>query len=308
VLTVTFDLFSGLPNPSFVVVDDAEARAVVREIEDNRALFGDGPGPETPLGFRGVVIEPLADDDPQATTVPDATYVPVGAGAEAGSALAERLIGLSDRADVMLPATVVELTLDMPLKEVLTRQLQGSPSGRTTEADAPPSTSEGETAQAPTPAAEVTCFIERAPYNPGFWNNDATIRSTNNCYNYASNKRTNTFAQPGRGCGQMYTAITCSEVARGALCDGLHVRYSCFPDSEAPRYVVALVVAPGPGFVDFHWYRWMQEGFWGHKPGSTPVRNVDNSGRLITDPQTCDRGPYTHFCGYFYTCRTQVIR
>jgi len=51
---------------------------------------------------------------------------------------------------------------------------------------------------------------------------------------------------------------------------------------NAPRYLVALVVAPGPGFRDFHWFRKQSGGFWGHKPCGTEARNVDNSGLLIT--------------------------
>jgi hypothetical protein len=104
----------------------------------------------------------------------------------------------------------------------------------------------------------------------------------------------------------MYTAVNCTEVTRAALCDGLHHRFNCFPDSEKPRYLVALVIAPSIG--DFHWYRKNKEGFWSHKPGQTPVRNVDNSTHVINDPQFCDRGPYTQFCGYFYTCKSQRVR
>ena len=52
--------------------------------------------------------------------------------------------------------------------------------------------------------------------------------------------------------------------------------------------------------VDFHWYRKNAEGFWSHKPGGTAVRNIDNSGVIIHDPETCDRGGYTEFCGYRY--------
>jgi hypothetical protein len=106
----------------------------------------------------------------------------------------------------------------------------------------------------------------------------------------------------------MYTAINCVEVTKASLCEGLHKRYDCFPASQAPGYLVALVIAPGPGFVDFHWYRQMREGFWGHKPGKTAVRNTDNSGKVITNPATCNRGPYTIFCGYFYTCKSQNIK
>jgi hypothetical protein len=88
----------------------------------------------------------------------------------------------------------------------------------------------------------------------------------------------------------------------------MYYRFDCFPDSEKPRYLVALVVAPGPGFNDFHWFRKQSGGFWGHKPGGTAARNVDNSGVLITDPQTANRGPYTQFCGYFYGCNSQRRR
>jgi hypothetical protein len=98
----------------------------------------------------------------------------------------------------------------------------------------------------------VTCTIELGAFNPGFWN-APNVQPYNNCYNYASNWRTNSFAQPGKGCGHQYTAITCPEVTRAALCDGVHRRFDCFPDTEKPRYLVALVVAPGPGFRDYHW-------------------------------------------------------
>jgi len=151
----------------------------------------------------------------------------------------------------------------------------------------------------------VTCQIELAAYNPAFWNNDPTTLRNNNCYNYASNKKTNTFAQPGRGSGHMYTSLTCAEVTRAALSDGLHRRFNCFPASEAPRYLVALVIWPGH---DYHWYRKNKEGFWSHKPGSTPVRNTDNKGKVIQDPATCDRDGYTQFCGYLYTCKSQKIK
>jgi hypothetical protein len=142
--------------------------------------------------------------------------------------------------------------------------------------------------------------------HPGFWNNNPTVMSSNNCYNYASNWRTNTFAQPGRGCGRIYTQIPCAEVTRAALCDGMHHRFGCFPESEKPRYLVALVVIPGGG--DFHWYRKHTEGFWGHKAGGTAARNYDNSGNVIYNPKTANRGPYTIFCGYFYGCNSQRMR
>ncbi len=41
----------------------------------------------------------------------------------------------------------------------------------------------------------------------------------------------------------MYTAINCVEVTKASLCEGLHNRYDCFPASQAPGYLVALVIA-----------------------------------------------------------------
>jgi len=140
------------------------------------------------------------------------------------------------------------------------------------------------------------------PYNPNYWNNNQIILNNNNCYNYANNQVTNTFAQPGRGTGQMYTALTCPDVAAAADRDGL-VSTGGFSASVQGWYV-ALVIWPNR---DFHWYRQDSNGCWSHKPGSTPVRNTDNSGNPITDPATCNRGPYTSFCTYFVTGRSVRI-
>jgi hypothetical protein len=142
------------------------------------------------------------------------------------------------------------------------------------------------------------CHALLAPaYNPGFWNNNPARRANNNCYNYANNKVTNTFAQPGRGTGQMYSALTCASVRPASVRDGLKVKPN-FSGTLLLGWYVALVIWPG---VDFHWYRQDKNGCWSHKPGSTAARNTDNSGNTITDPQTCDRGPYTVFCCYMKT-------
>jgi hypothetical protein len=151
------------------------------------------------------------------------------------------------------------------------------------------------------------CSFEWTNFNPSYWNASEHVRLNNNCYNYASNKRTDTFAQPGRATGHMYSDLTCQAVTAGALSDGLRPRGECVPDCERPRWYIALVIAPGPGFRDFHWYREAAEGFWGHKPGGTEARYTDNCGRVIFDPREAARGPYTQFCGFFYGPRDQRI-
>jgi hypothetical protein len=296
-------MFSGRSNPVWVVADEQEARATLRELSKNRSVFTTSAAPNAGLGFRGLTIDVLNDELAKDHDVTTSLYLPMEGVPATGTArdIAERLVSLAVKSETSAAAEGAPV-IDEALQAFMLQQLD-----RVSGVSAPDSGGAlpEETAEA---AAAVTCTIEFGAYNPGFWNNNPTILHNNNCYNYASNKRTDTFAQPGRGCGHMYTAINCVEVTRAALCDGLHHRYQCFPDSEKPRYLVALVIAPGPGFVDYHWYRKNKEGFWSHKPGGTPVRNVDNSGHVITDPSRCDRGPYTIFCGYFYTCRTQKIR
>jgi hypothetical protein len=310
-LKVTADVFSGRPNPSWIITDEQEVRTVLREITQDRSVMASAAPAEAGLGFRGLFVEPMSDEIAQDFELPATLYVSSGAGTtrSQGSAIAERLISLITQSEPTPAATAEALPLEEPLQQFLLQQLQATSRLSVPDIEtAPPQGADEPSAPANAAAAAATiCYYDLSPYNPGFWNNNATILNNNNCYNYASNKRTDTFAQPGRGCGHRYTAITCAEVTRGALCDGLHRRYDCFPSTEYPRYLVAMVVAPGPGFIDFHWYRKMREGFWGHKPGGTPVRNVDNSNNVIWDPLNCNRGPYTIFCGYFYTCRSQRI-
>lgn len=302
-LQITGDVFSGRPNPSWVIEDEGKARSFLREAVSLRnALGAQNSEANGQLGFRGLAIEPMADDLARDFDLSGPLLLPAtlaaaqGAQAE-GRNLIERLILEMPRSAAAAEATEEMGEPAKGMQEFLLNLLSTG-SRKTVQEEA------GQSAAAAEIIAQAACSYELGAYNPGFWNNDATTRQRNNCYNYASNKRTNTFAQPGRGCGAIYRAFNCAELTRASLCDGLHHRYVCFPDSERPRYLVALVIWPGQ---DFHWYRLNSEGFWSHKPGSTPVRNTDNSNRVITNPETCNRGPYTNFCGYFYTCRTQRI-
>ena len=61
---------------------------------------------------------------------------------------------------------------------------------------------------------------------------------------------------------------------------------------EEGEWLVALAYAPGR---DYHWWRKDEDGTWSHKSGITPIKTVDDSGEIITDPGECDRGIYTEF-------------
>jgi len=152
-----------------------------------------------------------------------------------------------------------------------------------------------------TEGACPACQAADAPkYNPSTWN-IPTVQPYNNCYNYANDNPTNTFAQPGRAAGHPAQRMACNEVTAAATSDGLQ-SVAGFAATLKPGagWYVALVVWPNQ---DYHWYRQDDVGCWSHKPGQTAVRNVDNSGNKISDPQRCNRGPYSDFCGYMVTKR-----
>lgn len=149
-------------------------------------------------------------------------------------------------------------------------------------------------------------WIERCipQYEPAVWNEDPDIQHFNNCYNYACDMQTGTFAQPGRASGNMYTSIDCKEVGEGAVSDGL-ISTDCDVGCGCIEccHKVALVIAPG---WDYHWYRLDRDGRWSHKPGGGAATNLDNSGNIITDPSTADGGAYTVFCGCYCVCKKNV--
>jgi hypothetical protein len=156
----------------------------------------------------------------------------------------------------------------------------------------------------------IAAWIRRCipAYEPATWNDNNGIQLHNNCYNYACNIQTGTFAQPGLATGHLRPEpFTCQGVGPAAQSDGLRpVDGASGCGCRDCCHKVALVIAPGPEFNDFHWYRLDRDDHWSHKPGGTPATNVDSSGNPITDPRTANRGPYTVFCGFYCVCKDKV--
>lgn len=126
---------------------------------------------------------------------------------------------------------------------------------------------------------------------------DSVIAQTrNNCYNYACNRRTDTFAQPGRAGGKgdpTWADLTCDKMKERAKADGL-TEVKCNKACPAGSYKKMLFVdavddpnQPGDD-RDYHWYRQDNTGNWSHKPGRTQATDRDDSGNPITDPRNAD--------------------
>ncbi|XP_052764374.1 uncharacterized protein LOC128206139 isoform X1 [Mya arenaria] len=149
-------------------------------------------------------------------------------------------------------------------------------------------------------------------FDPLKWNK-YFVKDHNNCYNYANNKITDTFAQPGRaGSCEIGTHPTGNDFKRAALCDGLKeiLTPRDVPVPDSGWNLVALVFwppKPGSMLFDFHWYRLDGNSRWSHKPGRTVATNVDDSKKAIRDPRTADRGPYTEFVAFLETRQDKVL-
>ena len=85
-----------------------------------------------------------------------------------------------------------------------------------------------------------------------FWSSSVVSRR-NNCYNYATDIPTFTYARPGRGTGRKYERMTKVDVRNAAIRDGLIVydyRQAAPPPpipNDPARHLVALFVAPDTG-------------------------------------------------------------
>lgn len=330
---VTVDLFSGRPNPSWIV-EGPEAKRILKTLATNRGAIDTEDAGFKGLGFRGINLELLTDETSMEYDLPRTFGIANGATSREtkGFEIAEQLINrmhahsktyLTDERITPLDKRLQKHLLDR-MRRASVKIPKKYEAMVTTSEEIVTKEFEKQIMQAEEQLARMKeliakmkkqkracCTIEVCRVNLPFWNSDANVCWNNNCYNYATNRKTNTFAQPGRGSGHPNNVMQCANVSQAARDDGAHNRYDCFPDSEKPRPLMALVVDPD---WDYHWYRYQyiciftaKFHLWGHKPGHTKARITDNSDHLILNPETCDRGGYTDFCGYFYGCKSMKV-
>ena len=298
-MLVTLEIFSGRRNPSWML-SDKKAKELVDRIANRAVTPADAVEDDYALGFRGLVVSETTDADAGAG-VPMAFRIG-GTAAPGAQALqaGQRALTADETDDTVkwLLATgshAVGDALAGAVQDEVESQLQGL-------REEEPASEAIEESDDDMGSSVMACIIANTAYNPGFWNVPA-VQPKNNCYNYAMNFRSDTFAQPGRISGHPNSVMACPQVANAADWDG------CKTVCNGSNKNVALVIWPG---VDYHWYRRHSQGFWGHKPGGTAARNVDNAGILINGttrtPANCNRGPYTIFCGYRFSPTGMKVR
>ena len=151
-------------------------------------------------------------------------------------------------------------------------------------------------------------------YDTSIW--DDEVEGNNNCYAYALNNQvypgTNNLwykQQPGEYSDNLTFNYSNEEAMYNAVLEDFNTynrnygtnltftRINKYQKCPAGTYKVALVAVSNNR--DYHWYRQDSDGYWSHKPGTTPVTRYDSSGNLIIDPETCNRGIYDVFLGFY---------
>jgi hypothetical protein len=173
-------------------------------------------------------------------------------------------------------------------------------------------------------------------YNPSRYNGKFAVKDSHNCFAYAFNvmdmppaeicneKACNVpFHQPGRKSGYpRWSEVPdkrCPDLIGRLKADVPGLTLSSFT-RKCPRGTrkIAVVVDPDE---DYHFYRQDKPrtkagpSMWSHKPGGTPVTDLDASGRPIYNPELADRNytkkghlNYTNFCSYMCVPQTKRHR
>jgi hypothetical protein len=310
VLEVELDIFSGMPNPTWVLSARQE-RALYERLTSE-------PGQISPvtisstqfgLGYRGLIVRRIKTDEgawDKAVSVrrkPLPNEFRIGVRTAQKDATADWLVKTASRQGARL-TDEVQAAVSQGL--ALVPRSRG-PVDPTSRIDRKRIEKAEVAADVPyKPGAEIhetwwACGSNYFSANAHFFNDPAHV-TRNNCYCFASNHMPDIrFARPGRRGGRPATSITCGGVIDGLRADGW--KDGCEPNA----LTIVLVIWPNN---DYHFYRLVTSApywWWGHKPGGTPAKYTDDCGNSIFQyqgqgyaPNNICRSHYTDFCGYFY--------
>ena len=318
-LEIELDIFSGMPNPAWILSEREERELLDRlSAEPAQVSAVDTNEEQFSLGYRGLIVREIKTDNGAFSQARAAATLQLPATFRVGSKpalhapAAEWLLRTSENAHKH--SGVTDALREVAAEGVALVESPGQPSDPASfripemeESRFPTMT--GEDAHAPESSGGVTaegatwwaCASNFFSPNIDFFNDPAHV-GRNNCYCFASNHRADVrYALPGKRGGHPALSITCGGVTAGLYADGW--RDGC----QTNGLTIVMVIWPG---IDFHFYRLVTGGpywWWGHKPGGTPAKYTDDCGHSIYQyqgrgyaPNNICRGNYTDFCGYFY--------
>jgi hypothetical protein len=141
-------------------------------------------------------------------------------------------------------------------------------------------------------------------YDPDKW---TFMTDYNNCYAYAFDnlKARHSKPQPNKQSGPNYRCDTMIEWIERDLVNRYDPKrkYSLIPgvfERKCPSgyHKIYLILSDD----DYHFYRMDRDGFWSHKPGSSPVSRVDAEGKPIPNPAKANHNyrnnNYNRPCGF----------
>jgi hypothetical protein len=149
--------------------------------------------------------------------------------------------------------------------------------------------------------ADHTCGIPT--FHPEYWNDGyGDIQMKNYCYNYATNRRTDSYAKPGRASGQEVDPLhyDIASLTRALQADGL-IPTTLAAGCQDNRALIALLLDPGDR-ADYHFLRRDSNGRWSHKNGFSMATDKDMQNADILNAETAYMFPYREFGGYFCAC------
>ena len=224
---MTLAIFSGVPDPVWTVHSGHESFKKFKEHLHNARSTGSTYRHEhmsSILGYKGFLVHP-----------PEAEEAELVVGHETREL--QKLL-LETMPEGLMPTTLRQKILHAIEEASVSHQTQ-----RDSRQDVPQPPSKG--------AKDDDEILHYAPkLNLDRWNSFSLVRENNNCYNYANDKITNSFAQPGTASGHPITSMTPQGVLRAAESDGL-VKMNVAPSDpcpsapKQPNCLVALVVAEG---------------------------------------------------------------
>ncbi|MFF7485734.1 hypothetical protein ACFZBC_09570 [Streptomyces luteogriseus] len=309
-LEVELDIFSGMPNPKWILSrrEEGELTERIQAAPEQVSPVSTSEEPFN-LGYRGFIIRVLKEDDGPWSQHQNSVESPLPGEFRVGRApglrewsvaqwlletsarragVDEELISVASRG-VSLPPPLNEESYPHPSESTIEEQEESETRG---------TWFEGEQCSAANSLYVDNGALFNQPQNVG----------NNNCYCFASNYMAGQrYALPGRYRGRPARDITVGEIDAGLRADGW--RDSC----QSPGgLTIGAAIWPGR---DYHFWRLVSNGnewLWGHKPGGTPVIYKDRSNwtlkKYVTGagsyiwmhPESCNRGEYTVFLGFYY--------